>query len=371
MAVLGERDLWLAVSQVPGIGPRAFYQILDIFGTMTEFWHRPSAEIKTLMSILREQQLQELLAARERFDLYKMMDEIKQANVKLVTLLDDHYPARLKTIFDPPPVLFYRGNLAEEKILPAVAIVGARKATPYGREISSRFASELAQNGVTIVSGLARGVDSAAHRGTLAGNGRTIAVLGCGLDVIYPPENRRLYDEIANKGVLLSEFPLGAPPDSRHFPRRNRIISGLSQAVLVIEAAANSGSLITADFALEQGREVFAVPGPITSRLSFGTNNLIRQGARLVQKASDIIEELGLKAMPIDRGQIAMPELSQTEIKIYECFGESTASIHIDQLVRDSKLTVPEVTAILMMLELKGLIGQLAGKMFYRLPTDL
>ena len=197
-------------------------------------------------------------------------------------LLDDSYPTNLKTIFDPPPVLYYRGDLLATDSL-SVGIVGARRATPYGREVAHKFARDLVRSGITVVSGLARGVDSAAHRGALAGKGRTLAVLGCGLNVVYPPENSRLYDQVAAQGAVLTEFPLDTAPEARNFPRRNRIISGLSRAVVVVEAAVTSGSLITADFALEQGREVF-VPGPITSSLSSGTNNLIFQGARLARE---------------------------------------------------------------------------------------
>lgn len=365
MLSLKERELWLAVAQTPGIGPRSFYQLLDTFDSISEFWCRPATEVKMLMGSLGEKRLEALLKAREKFDLEKTMAALNKAGARVITLLDDEYPAELKTIFDPPPVLYYRGDFQAADQL-AVAIVGARRATPYGREVASKFAGELARAGITVVSGLARGVDSAAHRGALAGKGRTLAVLGCGLDVTYPPENRRLYDEIASQGVVLSEFPLGTPPEARNFPRRNRIISGLSRAVLVVEAAVTSGSLITADFALEQGREVFAVPGPITSSQSIGTNNLIRQGARLVQKVADIIEELGWVSKPTKEEPSSLPELTAAEERVYACFVEGTGSIHIDELVCRSKLTVHEVTAILMMLELKGLVRQLAGKMFFR-----
>ncbi|NLG86516.1 MAG: DNA-protecting protein DprA [Firmicutes bacterium] len=372
MSELQERELWLAVSQVPKIGPRSFYQLLDTFGSMKQFWTVPADEVRSLMAPLGNQRLEALLRARQQFDPEKTTAALAKAGTKIVTLLDDNYPANLKTIFDPPPVLYYRGEFQATDEL-AVAIVGARRATFYGREIASRFARELAQAGITVVSGLARGIDSAAHRGAVAGKGRTLAVLGCGLNVIYPPENARLYDEIASQGAVLTEFPLSTRPDARNFPRRNRIISGLARAVLVVEAAATSGSLITADFALEQGREVFAVPGPITSSLSIGTNNLIRQGARLVQKVTDIIEELGwtIKTTAETSPPIPVLELTANEKQVYACFSEGTGSIHIDELVRQSGLTAQEVTAILMMLELKGLVRQLPGKMFFRLPTNL
>lgn len=367
MSQLSERDLWLAVAQTPGIGPRTFYQLLDIFGSMKEFWAAPTAEVKQMAANIGQRRLNALLKLRQEFDLETTLSTFAQARLNTVTLLDDHYPANLKTIFDPPPVLYYRGDFTvADKV--AVGIVGARRATPYGREIAMKFARELARSGITVVSGLARGVDSAAHRGALAGKGRTLAVLGCGLNVIYPPENARLYDQVASQGAVITEFPLDTPPEGRNFPRRNRIISGLSKAVVVVEAAVNSGSLITADFALEQGREVFAVPGPITSSFSQGTNNLIRQGARLAGKVEDIIEELGLTTKPRENNNHMLPELTEAEQKVFSCFAEGVGSVHIDELVRESRLTVQEVTAILMMLELKGLIRQLPGKMFFRLP---
>lgn len=290
------------------------------------------------------------------------MERLAQAKVKYVTLLDADYPENLKTIFDPPPVLYYRGELKAEDAL-AVAIVGSRRATPYGRESATRLARELARAGVTVVSGLARGIDSCAHRGALAGGGRTLAVLGSGLDVIYPPENARLYAEIAENGAVISEFPLGTAPEPGHFPRRNRVISGLSRAVVVVEAARTSGSLITADCALEQGREVLAVPGPITSPMSWGTNNLIKQGAKLLQEVTDVLSTLGLPSPGVE--EAAKPDLTTQEEKVYSFFSER--ALHIDELVHLSGLTVQEVTAILMMLELKGLVRQLPGKMFCRL----
>lgn len=369
MAELQERELWLAVAQTPGMGPRSFYQLLDAFGSMKDFWAAPAADVRWRVASLGQRRLDALLKLRQEFDLGATLSAFARIGLQAVTLLDDEYPTNLKTIFDPPPVLYYRGELKATDEL-AVGIVGARRATPYGREVALKFARELARSGITVVSGLARGVDSAAHRGALAGEGRTLAVLGCGLNVTYPPENGRLYDQVAARGAVLTEFPLDTPPEARNFPRRNRIISGLSQAVLVVEAAVTSGSLITADFALEQGREVFAIPGPITSSLSQGTNNLIRQGARLVRKAEDIIEELGLTIRSTVAGSPTIPELTEREEKLYACFSEGAGSVHIDELVRNSKLTAQEVTAILMMLELKGLVRQLPGKMFFRLPVS-
>ncbi|HHV08111.1 MAG TPA: DNA-protecting protein DprA [Firmicutes bacterium] len=369
MSQLSERELWLAVAQIPGIGPRTFYQLLDTFGSMRELWTASTTDIRWMPVKIGKRPLEALLKLRQEFDLEATLSAFQRVGLEVVTLLDDHYPTNLKTIFDPPPVLYYRGDLRATDEL-AVGIVGARRATPYGREIAMKFARDLACSGITVVSGLARGVDSAAHRGALAGKGRTLAVLGCGLNVTYPPENARLYDQVAAQGAVITEFPLDTAPEARNFPRRNRIISGLSRAVVVVEAAVSSGSLITADFALEQGREVFAVPGPLTSRMSQGTNNLIRQGARLVRKVEDIIEELGITVESTVANGPVLPELTAKEKTVYACFPEGTGSVHIDELVRHSRLTAQDVTAILMMLELKGLVRQLPGKMFFRLPLS-
>ncbi|NLY50273.1 MAG: DNA-protecting protein DprA [Firmicutes bacterium] len=360
---MSERDLWLAVSAVPGIGPRSFYQLLAEFDHLQDFWHTPETEVLERLAALGQKRLQALLEGRRSFSLEQTLERLAAAKVQYVTLLDADYPERLKTIFDPPPVLYYRGTLSSEDTL-AVAVVGSRRATAYGREVATKIAQELAEAGVTVVSGLARGIDSAAHRGALAGHGRTLAVLGCGLDVTYPPENGRLYAQIAEQGAVLSEFPLGTPPEARNFPLRNRVISGLSRGVLVVEAARTSGSLITADCALEQGRDVYAVPGPITSPYSWGTNNLIKQGARVVQGVQDVLVELGLEYREDQTRRL--PDLTDQEEKVYSFFSER--SIHIDELVRLSGLTTQEVTTVLMMLELKGLVRQLPGKMFFRLP---
>lgn len=359
---LSERDIWLAIAGAPGIGARSFYLLLEVFGTMTNFWSVSDVEIKEKAAVLGTGRLEALLAYRRKFRLEDTLARLQAAGARFLTLLDPGYPDNLKTIFDPPPVLYYRGEFTPGDAV-AVAVVGSRRATPYGREVATKLAREMAAAGVTVVSGLARGIDSAAHRGAIEAGGRTLAVLGCGLDVIYPPENARLYAQVAEHGAVLSEFPLGSPPEAGHFPLRNRVISGLSRAVLVVEAARTSGSLITADCALEQGREVFAVPGPISSPYSWGTNNLIKQGAKLVQDVNDILSELGLSSQPSEKP--GLPDLTPQEEKVYSFFSER--SLHIDELVRFTGLTVQEVTAILMMLELKGLVRQLPGKMFFRL----
>ncbi|HWI41647.1 MAG TPA: DNA-processing protein DprA, partial [Verrucomicrobiae bacterium] len=247
-----------------------------------------------------------------------------------------------------------------EAVRRAVSVVGSRSATTYGADVAGQISSELAAAGVTVVSGMARGIDTAAHRGALKGGGRTVAVLGCGIDVVYPPENRRLLEETAAAGAVVTEFPMGTAPLAENFPRRNRIISGLSRGVLVVEAAENSGSLITAEYALEQGREVFAVPGNIAYAGSRGTNRLIKQGAKLVDSVEDILAEL-----PVARtAPTAAPSFSLTpeEAEVFALI--AGGPLHIDDIIVKCELTVGEVSSILLRLELKGAVTQLPGKHF-------
>src|SRR5581483_4699983 len=272
-----ERDYWLALTRVVGIGAARFQRLIAYFGSAEGAWQADRLELARAgldartASALRELRRQVNPAEEEA--------ALRAVGVRAITLQEDAYPASLRTIGDPPPVLFLRGDLvpADEW---AVAIVGTRRATSYGRQVAEQLGGALAQAGVTVVSGLARGIDGCAHRAALAAGGRTIAVLGHGLDTVYPPEHARLAEEIAASGALVSEFPLGTRPDAPNFPRRNRILAGLARATVVVEAGLNSGALITADCALEQGREVFAVPGSILSPSSKGTNALIKDGAR-------------------------------------------------------------------------------------------
>lgn len=301
-----------------------------------------------------------------------MKASVKTAQGKLIALADDGYPAWLRAIPDPPAVLYCDGRI-EPKDRQAIAIVGARQATPYGLQITETLARELSGAGFTIVSGLARGIDAAAHRAALEAGGRTIAVLGCGLDVTYPPEHGRLREEIAASGAVLTEFPAGTPPKPSHFPQRNRIISGLSLGVVVVEAAEDSGSLITARLALEQGREVFAVPGSIDAPLSRGPHGLLKQGAKLVETVDDIIEELlpqldtavAPKRRPGFSKAAEIPNLSPEERLLLDQM--SRDPLHLDELTERSGLTPAAVAGILLGLELKGVVRQLPGQRYYRL----
>ncbi len=297
---------------------------------------------------------------------------IERLRLTVLTCAESAYPARLLTIPDPPPLLYLSGTLAEVD-RHAVAVVGSRQATPAGRAVTEQLSRELARAGFTVVSGLARGVDAAAHRGAVAADGRTLAVLGCGIDQTYPPEHKKLREAVEAHGAVLSECPVGAPPHSHHFPKRNRIISGLSLGVLVTEAATESGSLITARLAAEQGREVFAVPGPIMSEYSRGPHGLIRQGAKLVERVDDILEELlpqldeAMRMRLKNRGTAPIP--SERPLGVNEstiCAQLSFDPIHIDDIVQRTGLSVSDVQAVMLLLELDGRAKQLPGHLYIR-----
>lgn len=294
---------------------------------------------------------------------------IEQAGIRLLTFLDADYPRRLFEIGDPPPLLYLRGQIPAWD--PAVAVVGARRATREGMKNSERLSAEMAASGITVVSGLARGIDTAAHRGALDGTGTTIAVLGCGVDVNYPPENRQLAEQICQTGCIVSEFPLGTQPLAEHFPRRNRIISGLSRGVLVVEAVEKSGSLITARYALDQGREVLAVPGSISSPACRGSNRLIKEGAQLVDCLSDILEACRISMvsnpLPLFDQPATRPrhDLAPREAAVYELIAQGPR--HLDEITQALELTAGEVSAMVLGLELKGVVQQLPGS-YYSLP---
>lgn len=291
----------------------------------------------------------------------KRMEEL---GIEVISFKDSRYPVNLKTIFDPPFLLYVRGTLIQEDA-DALAIVGTRRATVYGKLTTRRLARDLAREGVTVVSGMARGIDTEAHQGALEAGGRTIAVLGCGVDIVYPPENRGLMEEIIKKGAVISEFSLGQQPDAPHFPQRNRIISGLSKGVLVVEAPLKSGALITANFALDQGRDVFAVPGNINNPNSHGTNQLIKEGAKLVESVEDVLEELNfseLSQLKKEKINAKNPSLSPEEKEIFNLLKEEPS--HIDLLVKLSRFPVSKVGELLMRLQIKSLVRELPGKLF-------
>ncbi|HVP80951.1 MAG TPA: DNA-processing protein DprA [Thermodesulfobacteriota bacterium] len=355
---------WLALSLIRGLGSVLIKRLLDRFKTPEAVFQAP---LKDLMQIegLGEKVASEIRKGPLEKEVKREFALLEKAGGAILTLRNDAYPRRLKDIYDPPALLYVRGELRKEDEL-AVAVVGSRKTSPYGRWFTERIGRDLAGHGIAIVSGLARGIDSVAHMGALEGGGRTIAVLGCGIDVIYPSENRDLFHRIVGRGAVLSEFPMGSRPEGGHFPRRNRIISGLSIGVVIVEASAKSGSLITAKYALEQGREVFAVPGNVGAQGSRGTNQLIKEGAKLVESSEDILEEV----LPQWRreGEIAQRagapglDLAGGEKILYELLGETP--LHIDAIIRESQLDPGKVSSLLLNLELKGLISQWPGKCF-------
>jgi DNA processing protein len=359
---------WLALARIPGVGTKTYLRLIRHFGSpMAVFEARPE-QLKAVPD-LRSLQLPLQLHPKEiRSEVERELSVMENAGARLVTIKDDKYPANLRKIEDPPPFLYVKGELQRSDDL-AVAIVGSRNASAYGLSACQNLGSDLSRRGLVIISGLARGIDSAAHWGAIQAGGRTIAVLGCGIDVIYPRENRDLLTKIEANGAVITELPPGVPPEPINFPRRNRIISGMSLGVIVVEASARSGSLITARLALEQNREVFAVPGMVSSIRSQGTHHLIKQGAKLVECANDVLEEIFPQALanPGDYvpREIPYDELSPEARLIMDVIGLTPR--HIDELLKEAGVSVGPATSILLELELKGYIKQLPGKLFVKL----
>lgn len=366
----------LLLNMANGVGSVKTKALLDYFGSPENIFKANPAELMNVAGIGRKISENILNVSRDRgLLLEKEFNLIEKHGVKAVTIFDDGYPVNLKQIYDPPIVLYVKGNLKPDDKL-AIAIVGSRRCSHYGSQASQRLAAELAGLGITVVSGMARGIDTAAHNGALNAGGRTIAVLGSGLANIYPPENKKLAEKIAQSGAIISEFPMTAPPLAENFPRRNRIISGLSLGAVVVEAAKDSGALITARCALEQGREVFSVPGQAGAGTAFGTNQLIRDGAKLVETARDILEELaplvkdcldlgGLDMQGMPGQKTPMPaNLKSEELKILEALG--SGPLYIDQIVEDSEVPVSATSSALTGLEIRGLVKRLPGNVFAR-----
>lgn len=368
---------WLALRAVPSLGARRAGQLIERFRTPQAIFRASVSELEAaglLPAVARS------IASGCAFeDAAAQQERLLAAGAVAIPITDARYPQRLREIFDPPVVLFARGRTELLESL-MIAIVGTRRPTPYGSAVAERLAGDLGQAGLTVVSGMARGIDTAAHRGALAAGAGTVAVFGCGVDVVYPAENRRLAEEIAAKGLVISEFPMATPAYPQNFPIRNRIVSGLSLGVVVVEGAQYSGSAITARLALDQGREVYAVPGNITSRMSWGPNLLIKQGAKLVQDFNDVIEELA----PEDRRrlarrragepgeqtpaqqELAFGELNETARKLLEVLSPDSPT-HIDELLeRVENCSSSEIIAALFELELLGLVRQLPGRNFVK-----
>ncbi|HEX8128395.1 MAG TPA: DNA-processing protein DprA [Pyrinomonadaceae bacterium] len=374
---------WIALNMTPGVGPRAAARLLERFGSAEGVFAALRSELERLR--LRPEALESIVLRDRHAEAERELDRVRALGADVLILDDGIYPALLREIADPPITLYVRGEWETCLDAPCVALVGSRRCSTYGQNVALMLARDLAARGVTIASGLARGIDAAAHRGALEAGGRTVGVLGTGIDEVYPRDHKKLVEEIlAQGGALVSQFPLGTPPIPENFPYRNRIISGLSLGVVLVEAAENSGSLITARLAMEQSREVFAVPGNITSRNSFGTNYLIKgAGAKLIQQWQDVAAELppdiAARLLPPEPSkqkkregaagaeqQATLPaDLSDGERAVFGLLSADEAT-HIDALAGASNLAVSDLTGVLLGLEMRDLIRQLPGKCFVR-----
>jgi len=347
---------WVGFNLVKGIGAVRVQSLLQRFGDLETAWKAPA---QTLLSAgLSVKIVENLLQVRNRVNLEQFLEKVDSQGIQVVTWEDEEYPSRLKEIDQPPPVLYTRGYFQPEDAW-AVAVVGTRRVTSYGRQVAEEIAACLGQNKVTVVSGLARGVDAMAHDAALKAGGRTIAVLGSGVDRIYPPEHQRLSERIMQQGAVISDYAPGTPPDSANFPPRNRIISGLTLATVVVEAGDESGALITATFAAEQGRDVFAVPGMIYAPQSKGTNRLIQEGARPLLRPQDLLEALNLIQVPEKQAARTLIPGDETEAQILKLLSLEPA--HIDEIRTQLGLPIEKVSATLTMMELKGMVRAVGG----------
>lgn len=347
---------YLAFARVKGIGAVRVRKLQAHFGELRLAWS--AGEFDLMAAGLDAKAIAALREARKVIVPDAEVAQLHKAGATALTWDDPHYPKLLREVADPPPVLFIKGAITDADAF-AISIVGTRSATVYGREVAEMLAGDMARNQITVVSGMARGIDTAAHQAALKAGGRTIAVLGCGVDVVYPPEHRRLAQQIAEQGAIVSDYPIGTPPDAANFPPRNRIISGLSLGVVVIEADERSGALITTEFAAEQGRDVFAVPGNIFNKSSRGPNKLIQQGAKVVLDTQSVLEELNLNMVAVQAEiQAALPD-DPIERTIY---GRLTHEpTEVNDLVRALDLPAEAVTTALTLMELKGMVRQASG----------
>jgi DNA processing protein len=356
---------WVGFSMIPRIGRVKISQLESYFGNLEQAWQANPADLK--QAGLDNSSVNAITHWRPRISLDEEMEKLAHYGIKVLTFRDPDYPSRLKEIYDYPPILYIRGSLLPQDEW-CLAVVGTRRATVYGRQVAEEIVTDLARNKITIVSGLAKGIDSIAHQSALEAGGRTIAVFASGLDIVYPGENASLARTIIQQGALISEYPLGIRPKADNFPRRNRIMSGLSLGVLVIEADETSGAMITAHLATEQNREVFAVPGSILSPTSRGTNHLIQEGAKLIRDYSDILEELNLTAVAHQMEIKEIIPASDTESLLLKQLGAEPT--HIDAVCHGSGLPISTVSSTLAMMELKGLVKQV-GTMNYVLSREV
>jgi DNA processing protein len=358
---MDDKLYWIALNMIPGVGPVAYRTLISFFHDPERVFRASQKELAAVEGI-GEKTIKAIKGFPAEASATKELKKAKDLGVTILTFRDQGYPKNLLQIYDPPPLLYVRGTLDKGDSL-MVAVVGSRRGSSYGRAVTKKISKDLSSAGVTVVSGMARGIDTYAHLGALEAGRRTIAVLGCGVDVIYPPESKKLFFDIIDRGAVISEFPLSTPPEGKNFPKRNRVISGVSLGVVIVEATADSGSLITASYALEQGREVFAVPGNVGMATSQGTNRLIKQGAKLVEESQDILAEI----VPQYEGMITkydQPALSDEEDGVFQLISHNP--LHIDEISRLSSMEIRRVSTVLLELELKGVINQLSGKMFVR-----
>ncbi|MDR3541096.1 MAG: DNA-processing protein DprA [Desulfosporosinus sp.] len=364
MGMEQEKIVRAALRTIKGVGSQHLRQLIAYFGSAVNAWE--ASQSSYLQVANQEKWVGEILRVRKTIDLRGIEEALNSLGIKLITPDETNYPCLLAELADAPPLLYYRGQLRGDAEV--LAFVGSRQATTYGKSAARVLARDAAAKGIVIVSGLARGIDTAAHQGALDSSGMTWAFLGCGLDQVYPPENRRLAEDILERGALISEFTPGTPPNANHFPARNRLISGCSSGVVVVEAAEKSGALITVDFALEQGREVFAVPGPIFSPVSRGPHHLIRQGAKIVEGIEDICNELPARSKHVSRVS-CNKELLPKETEFLEGTEHlsilqqlSDMPLHIDQITMHSTLPAAVVSLALLELQLGGKVTQLPGQ---------
>ncbi len=357
---------WIWLANLQGIITRKKVELLRIFDTPGEIY-RADAVALAQTGILSRENIKAILSARSEEATERTIEALMQHHIEVVTLADDHYPQLLKSIIDPPICLYVKGRLINDE--PTVGVVGSRKASGYGISVAKKIASELSRYHICVISGMARGIDTAAHVGALSSSGRTIAVFGCGLDIVYPPENKKLMERIIETGAVISEYPPGVLPAPHHFPIRNRIVSGMSVGILVVEAGEKSGSLITAQLALEQGRDVYALPGNVISINSKGTNKLIQDGAKLVTSVEDILEEVawfkGFQQTPVfdlesyRNKKMIHESLDGDEQRVVEML--SIEDLQIDEIHQKLSCDLPLLHRVLLSLEMKGLVRREAG----------
>ena len=353
---MDDKRYWIGFNLIKGIGAVRMQALIQHFGDLEDAWKASPADLAE--AGLGVKVIERVIQAREEVDLGKLWEKIESQGIKILTWQDEAYPGRLKEIDQPPPVLYIRGEYLPDDLF-AVAIVGTRRVTAYGRQITEEISSFLAANGITVISGLARGVDAIAHQSTLKAGGRTIAVLGSGVDKIYPPEHRGLAEQMMERGAIISDYALGTPPDASNFPPRNRIISGLSLAVVVVEAGETSGALITAEFAAEQGREVFAVPGSILAPQSKGANKLIQKGALPLLSMNDLMQALDLTRVGEQKAARKVIPADETEARLMNVLGSEP--LHVDEIRSQAELPIEKVSATLALMELKGMVRQVGG----------